>query len=164
MPIKKLYAFTLIELMVTLALTAMMIGLSYTGYNFIQKLFYQTTEQSDFINQVVELDKRFARISNAPGRILQQDEVSFVIDGDTISKKLEIRPDYILFHFPNITDTFRIRSCDLSVEYEPVPLNAGIRPVKRLSFNTLFEKEKFGLSLEKDYDAFYKLNLNLQDK
>lgn len=157
----KLKAFTISELMVTLALTSIMTVFAYMGYNYIGRLLKQFNEQSTFINQLSELDKRFALVSVSPGEITSNGDNTFHIQSDSAQYALEFKEHYILFGRTGMADTFHLEAANIVTELEPERFNSAL--IRKISFEVDFERQKFNLQLTKVYDAVSKLKRELEN-
>ncbi|HWY10382.1 MAG TPA: prepilin-type N-terminal cleavage/methylation domain-containing protein [Bacteroidia bacterium] len=160
---RKIKAFTLSELMVTLALTGMLISFTYLGYGFVQKLLAKFNEQTYFINQVNELNKRFSQLSFMRGEITLENETKFMIKTDSTNYSIEFAKKNILMSTNNVVDTFKLESQDLKNGFETLTnQHWNEKLVNNIEFDVLFEKEKFHLVFNKQYDAYSKLILETQ--
>jgi prepilin-type N-terminal cleavage/methylation domain-containing protein len=162
---EKLKGFTLSELMVTLALTAILLSFSYMGFNYLQKLLFQYSEQNNFITEINELKKRFEILSSSPGKILQVSESRFEIESDSAFHEMNFNPHFILFSHANSIDTFHFEAKNIKVDLEKIN-SPGINRslVKNVAFEILYKQQLFHLCLSKNYDAFSKLTFELQEK
>jgi prepilin-type N-terminal cleavage/methylation domain-containing protein len=160
---KKLPGFTLVETMMTMALTGALAVFAYLGYNNIQKLFHQYNDQSDFIAQINEFDKRLAFISATPGKITQENETSFIFESDSVNYSVEFKREFILIKNGFKTDTFYLEAKNIRVTHEMKSDLQNSALVNRLEMDISFSKQKFSLSLNKNYDALTKYNLEKEN-
>lgn len=161
---KKIKAFTIAELMVTLALTGIMTSFAYLGFNYTQKLLHQFNEQNYFIVQLTELNKRLILLSSLAKEVTIENEKTFLLKSDTINCKIDFNPNYILLNKSGAIDTFHLETTDLKNEFELMNNPLWERKlVKHFQFDVLFKKEKFHLAFDKTYDAYSKLLLETQN-
>ena len=146
--------------MVTLALTAILVSFIYTGYGYIQKLLMKFNEQSYFITQINTLNKRFSHLSNLQREVIKENDTKFLITADSFNYIIEFKEKYLLIINPNLTDTFHLEPENLKVDYEIMnnPEWKG-KLVKSIEFDVVYEKEKFHLIFNKEYDSYSKLIL-----
>jgi prepilin-type N-terminal cleavage/methylation domain-containing protein len=161
---KKIKAFTISELMITLALTGIMTSFAYMGFNYTQKLLHQFHDQNSFIVQLTELNKRLSLLSGPAKEIKSESEKCFVFRSDSMQCKIDFRPDIILLNRSGNTDTFHLTVTDLKSEFEKMqnPAWEG-KLINHIEFYVLFQKEKFRVSFNKKYDAYSKLILETQN-
>lgn len=157
---KKIKAFTISELLIVMALTSAMITFAYTGLRYINKLLQLYNTQSSFITELSELNKRITSLHTFKNMILPEEEGKYVYKSDSAVSFLEFHQNFILVIKNNVADTFHLRAQNLQQEYESVNNpNWKNRLIKRFEFDVVFEKQKFHLLFNKDYDAFTKLFL-----
>lgn len=157
---KRLKAFTLAEMLVTLALTSLLVTFCYLGYNYIQQLLNQFGQQNLFVTQLNELNKRGTALANVPGTILAEGENRLIFRSDSSESRLEWKEDKILLSRFGKTDTFYLAARPPVFTYEALrnPLWQN-KLVSRFEFDIYFQKQKFHLTFHKNYDAFTKLKL-----
>ena len=164
MPTKKISAFTLAEMLVTLALTSILITFCYMSFNYTEQLLNQFNRQSLFITQLNELNKRGDILMKAPGIIIREGDEKIIFRSDSIDNSLEFGKENILLKRFGQTDTFDLASEKLSYRYEKLsnPLWQD-RLVNTVEFDVYFQKQKFHLTFHKNYDAVTKLGLEQQN-
>lgn len=158
-PDKKLKAFTLAEMLVTLALTSMLLGFCYLSFNYVQQLLHQFSRQSFFITQLNELNKRTGLLMSGPGMVTREND-HLVFRSDSVSQAIDFKENSILMTRFGKTDTFFMAAQKLSYHYETLSHPRWQnRLVNSLDFDVFFQDQKFHLAFRKDYDAGTKLNL-----
>ncbi len=158
---QKIKGFTMIELLVTMTLTAILVVFAFLGYNQIQKLFINYTVQSKFISDYNQLNKALFLISNQSKTIEKSGEhiISFMSDSNTVM--LDINEKALLLKFKSHTDTFDLQAKEPQFDYlksgngNPSPL------IKNFECDVLFQSQKFRVSFHKEYDAASTLNATL---
>jgi prepilin-type N-terminal cleavage/methylation domain-containing protein len=160
---KKIKAFTLAELLVTLALTSIMVTLSYMGLNYIQKLLFQYQDQNTFITRLNDLNKRLDFSFDEALSVQKEGERSLILRKDSSETKVEFGPYYILTVKNNRTDTFMLDAKDLKIENESLNETVQEQLIKKVEFDIYFQKQKFHLTFSKNYDAYSKLMLETKD-
>jgi hypothetical protein len=156
----KLMAFTLSEVMVTLALTSLCIVFAYGSLNYVQKLFVNYRAQNQFLNEYISLKTRLDHEALNAEYILEENENSFKVKRDSIELEIEIRQDKVLMKHSNKCDTFHLAAKNIKKEYEM--FGQGIhelRLIKKLSFDVKFSDQIFDYILIKSNDSAVKLKL-----
>ncbi len=164
MATKKIKAFTLAEMLVTLALTSIMIMFCYLSFNYLQQLLNQFRQQSFFITQLNELKKRGDALTTQPVLILKENDEKIVFKADSGESRLEFGEKNLLMTRAGRTDTFHLAGEKLNCGFEAFsnPLWQN-RLVNQVEFDIYFQKQKFHLTFHKNYDAVTKLNLEKQN-
>jgi prepilin-type N-terminal cleavage/methylation domain-containing protein len=159
LPDKKLKAFTLAEMLVTLALTSLLLSFCYLSFNYVQQLLQQFSRQSFFITQLNELNKRSNLLMEAPGIVIKESE-GLIFRSDSIDQSIKFTETSILITRFGKTDTFFMAAdrprCSFELLGNPAWQN---RLVNQLEFDVHFQHQKFHLAFHKTYDAGTKLNL-----
>lgn len=156
----RLKGLTLVEVLVTLALTSIVVTLAYTGLNYVQKLYTQYQQQTRFIQSLSHLQSRLHFEGLKANYILQSSETEFQMMRDSTRITLKFLPESVITTQGLQTDTFYIKARQIERTYQPVknPLYAG-RLVQSLSFQCEFTKQKFNIYFYKNYDASVLLEL-----
>ncbi|MGZ3885396.1 MAG: PulJ/GspJ family protein [Bacteroidia bacterium] len=158
----KLNGFTLAEMLVTLALTSIMLTFAFLGYGNIQRLLRQFSDQGTFITELNVLNERLDLFTKQPGTITQSSEGMFSMEGDSLNYSLELHEKTILFRCAERTDTFHLAPLHAEVKYEPLNTSAASL-VNRISFDIYYRQQKFHLVFSKTYDAYTKLMLEKEN-
>lgn len=156
---KKIKAFTLAEMLVTLALTSIMVIFSYMGLSQLNKLLVQYRDQNIFITELNELNKRTSFLFNEANSIQKISETELIFRTDSAESKVIVDPSFILTVKNNKTDTFKLENKGLKIVNEEIASEASISLIKKLEVDIYFGKQKFHLIFIKNYDAFSKLKI-----
>lgn len=156
-----LKAFTMIELLITMTLSAILVVFAYMGYNQMQQLFVNYTVQSKFISDYNQLNKALFLISNNSKTIEKNGEHSLIFKTDSNSIELDLTPKNILLKFKSHTDTFNIESKKMELNYLPLGNNSSSTIINHFDAEVFFRSQKFHVSFHKDYDAVSTLNATL---
>ncbi|MBL7893833.1 MAG: prepilin-type N-terminal cleavage/methylation domain-containing protein [Bacteroidia bacterium] len=160
MPNKKLRAFTLAEMLVTLALTSILIMFSYTGVSYIQKLLYEFNEASSFLNNMNEVSMRLQSLFEESEFIEESEDGKYIFYLDSSQSVVNIHEDLMQVNRFNKVEDFPFMISNRRCEYEIIDNNiTNKRIVKCLEFDVYFKKQKFHLIFCKNYDAKTKLKL-----
>lgn len=158
---KKLKAFTIMELLVSMTLTGILVVFAFMGYNQIQKLFINYTVQSKFISDYNQLNKALLLISNQSQTIEKTGDhsLSFISDSNTIV--LDMNETVMLLKFKSHTDTFDLKPKDPQIDYLKLSNSSPSSLIKNFECEVLFQSQKFRVSFHKEYDATSILNATL---
>jgi prepilin-type N-terminal cleavage/methylation domain-containing protein len=162
MPInRKIKAFTMIELLVVMALTGILVVFAFMGYDQIQKLFMNYTVQSKFVSDYNQLNKALFLIGNQSTTIEKNGEhhINFLSDSNTIV--LEMNEKNIFLKFKSHTDTFDLASKDLKFDFLMLGDGNPSALIKYFECAVFFQSQKFRVSFHKEYDAASTLNSTL---
>ena len=102
MPIKlnkQLKGLTLVELLVTLALTSIVITLSYSGLNYVQKLYLNYKHQNQFLNSFTQFTQRMNYEALKAKTITEVSESEFLIQRDSVAINLKLLPKKVVNAF-----------------------------------------------------------------
>jgi Prokaryotic N-terminal methylation motif len=158
---KKLKAFTIMELLVSMTLTGILVVFAFMGYNQIQKLFINYTVQSKFISDYNQLNKALFLLSDKSNAIEQTgDQIHFKTDSNKVVLDLA-NEAHILLKFNSHTDTFFLPT--KNIQYNHLKLNNGtpLNLVTGFDCDVLFQSQKFHVSFHKAYDATNTLDATL---
>lgn len=156
---KKIKAFTLAEMLVTLALTSVLVTFSYMGLSSMQKLLVDYKKQNQFITQMNELNNRITLLFSNAHTVTKTSEEKVIFKTDSLESNIIFSDSYILTIKNNVSDTFHFEPKKLKITNEEMADDVGLSLIKSLEFDIYFQKQKFHLTFSKNYDAFSKLNL-----
>lgn len=145
--------------MITLALSSVLVTFSFMGLNYIQRLLHEFKEQSYFITQLNELNKRLnSSVSNSRS-IFSENNQKLIFKSDSLNSTFEFKPNVILTFKKNQMDSFKLETKELKVEYELIGDNVSDKLINKIEFDINFHKQNFHLIFIKNYDAYSKFNL-----
>ena len=163
MPInRKLKAFTMMELLVSMTLTGILVAFAFMGYNQIQKLFVSYTVQSKFITDYNQLNKALMILSERAKIIEAQGDKVIAFKTDSNAVLLDMSTKNILLKFSSHTDTFAMEARDMKSlpvvisDQMPLPL------IRSFECGVMFQTQKFRVSFRKQYDASTLLRTTLE--
>ncbi len=156
-----LKGFTMIELLITMTLTAILVVFAFMGYNQMQKLFIDYSIQSKFISDYNQLNKALFVIANQSQTIEKNDEHSLYFKTDSNTVELEIADKAMLLKFKSHTDTFALEPKDPEYDFLKTGNGTPSNLIQNFNCNILFKTQKFRVSFHKDYDAASTLNATL---
>lgn len=154
MPInKKIKAFTIMELLVSMTLTGILVVFAFMGYNQIQKLFINYSTQSEFISEYNQLNKALFTISDRAQTIEKNNDNSIIFKSDSSFIILDINDSNVLLKFPNHTDTFQLPVKEKHFTFLPSNNSTSLPLLESFECNILFQSQQFRVSFNKQYDA-----------
>ncbi len=151
----------MIELLITMTLTAILVVFAFMGYNQIQKLFIDYSVQSKFISDYNQLNKALFLIANQSQTIEKNGEhtINFKTDSNTV--ELEIADKLMLLKFKSHTDTFALEPKDPVYNFLKTGSDTPSNLIQNFNCEVLFKSQKFRVSFHKEYDAASTLNATL---
>ena len=153
---QKVKAFTILEVTITMLITALLIGITYTSYSIIVKSYHSFTAKNEELAVLATLDHLLKRdFEQAEAVFKNQDGIVLLSDSKTL--KYEFKPDYIIRSGIRI-DTFKMQTQDVNSMFENVPLNEVQETeeqnrVDELSFILIFQNEKIPYHYYKLYSS-----------
>ncbi|MBL7932146.1 MAG: prepilin-type N-terminal cleavage/methylation domain-containing protein [Bacteroidia bacterium] len=161
---KRLKGFTIVEVLVVLALTSLSVSLSYGALNATQELFSRYKAQNRFLNEFTELKRRCDYEALKAISIIEIGTNIFEIKRDSLPIKISVLDKRVLLFKGGICDTFHLEAKNLKIGYEEManPLWQN-KLVNELSFDVEFSKQKYIFSFTKSHDASVKLALDSQE-
>lgn len=158
---KKIKAFTMIELLITMTLTAILVVFAYMGYNQIQSLFINYTKQSQFISDYNQLNKALSLMAKQSQTIEKNSDHSFLFKTDSNSIELETTQTNILLKFKSHTDTFQLEPKKTDIVFLQLVDQTNSNIINHFDCEVQYQSQKFHVSFHKDYDAKSILNSTL---
>ena len=156
--VRKLKAFTMLELLISMTLTSILVAFSYMGYNQMQKLFLMYAKQHEFITEYNQLNSILQLHAEKADVIEKIDEQHIIFKKDSTTMRLEILPKSMVISYKQRIDTFHFEVKKTNFELQ----QANERLIKGLSSDVFFENQKFRVSFSKQYDAESILNKVLE--
>jgi prepilin-type N-terminal cleavage/methylation domain-containing protein len=158
--LNKVKGLTMVEVLVTLAITSVVITLAYSTLSYLQKLFVDTRTQNRFIQEFTDLKRRLDHDAVHSAWIMEETNNVFVIRRDTVNTRVELLERSIVMSRGGRTDTFHIAPKRVSKNYER--MNEGPwqnKLINFLSIETEYYRQKFGFCIQKKYAGSVKLQL-----
>ncbi len=158
---KKLKAFTILELMISMTLTAILVVFAFVGYNNIQTMAIKYTQHHKFISDYTQLTKALYLISKQAKTITAPNTKQIVFKNDSSTISLNFNDHQILLNLSSHTDTFHLISKEIDISY----FNRSNLPepilVKEMNCKIYYQNQKFNVSFHKDYDTQTELDTTL---
>jgi hypothetical protein len=160
---KRVAAFTILEVTITMLVSAIVIAISYTAFSIISRSYHAFESKHQQMAFVLKLDELLQKDFNRADIILRD------TDGIALRYSLGIikyrfKPDYIL-RVGVETDTFKAQSDSLSTTFENTVINVSStgeeeNRVDALSFYLTLENEKIPYRYHKVYSSENLINRN----
>jgi prepilin-type N-terminal cleavage/methylation domain-containing protein len=153
---QKIKAFTLMEMTITMLITAVVIGIAYTSYSIIVKSYLSFHTKNTGLSSMAELDHVLKRDFDRAD-IICKDSAGIALQKDSTTIKYEFYPDFILRKAARI-DTFKVQSQDVNTTFKNVPVNdlqstAEKNRVDEFGFTLTWQQEKLPYHYYKLYSA-----------
>jgi hypothetical protein len=152
----KVAAFTILELTITMLLTALVIGISYAAFSIVSRSYIVYQKRNDNISEMVLMDRLLKRDFSQADSILKIDSGIEMINQHAI---VTYRIDTgTMIRTAGITDTFKVHSYDINFAFEgqPVQEMSATKELNRIdefSFSLVFENQKIPYHYYKTYSS-----------
>lgn len=156
---KKLKAFTVLELIVSMAISTMLIGTCFLAYQIIINQFTNYKITSQRTQDIVLCNYLLTRDINMAGSISQPEQGVFRLENGKTIITYTFELGYILRAKENSIDTFHLKTVDLETK-EVTLLNSGGMQnlVTDMQFSLADEQEIFNLHFRKEYSPHILIN------
>lgn len=159
---KKLKAFTLIEVLVAMSLSGIVVSASYFCYNTVTRQFSSFRKANSEAMHVVLLRSLLAQdICSLPYMKANSEyEVELFSDKRKVSYSFDT--DHILRTQNTLTDTFDLRTEGLQMLFEREKPQAGMGIINELSFTVQFPDTACAMHFMKEYDPGIMMKQQMQ--
>lgn len=160
---QRIKAFTIIEVVVTMTIAAILMGLTYTSYQIVNKSYRSFNVKNNEMAALERLDELLKKDFNRAG-IIEKDEKGIVVKSKRDTIQYEFTPDFIL-RISAMTDTFKIKNEGLSTSFEDQLVDGqGLSEEESrldgLNISLLFQNEKIFYHYHKVYSSVNLINRN----
>lgn len=149
---KKLPAFTLMELLVTMVLSTIVVAAAFTGYEIMAGRYgsYQQVNagirEAAWMNGLLLKDMQRAQQVTATGRTI------LLTAAPEQPVTYEFRDEYVLRHSHELTDTFHVSIKNSTARFNQLPVNAGDL-IDELQLEAVIGEEPERFVYRKNYPA-----------
>lgn len=148
----KVKAYTVIEMLVVMLISAISIGITYTTYRIFANQYLTYKHNAEDIAQYVVLDRLLST------DFLKSDKVLKTGDGLLIQSKLkevhyEFREEYVLRRDQSLVDTFKVNPFHVTYWWNAQEQHLPDRLVDQLKFESNYKEEKLEYVFFKKYGA-----------
>lgn len=152
----KVRAFTIMEVTITMLISAVLIGIAYTSYSIIIKSYQSFNDKNNKLAILYDLDHLLRRDFDQ-ATVISKEESGIDIKKDSILISYQFYPGFVTRKSTRI-DTFKVETDGLIANFENAPVNglAGsgeLNRVDELLFNVQLEKEKIPYHYSKIYSS-----------
>lgn len=149
---KKLPAFTLMEVTITMLIAAIAVAITFTAYRIVSGVYLNFTRKQDRVATFITADKLLKQDFYRANRIVKiQDGLSIEMNGRFINYRF--KADYFLRdQFSLRTDTFKLKIDNLNFLFENEAVADGSK-VDQCSFETEIDRQPISLYYRKIYSA-----------
>jgi len=160
---KRIKAFTILEVTITMLLAALVIGITYSAYSIIIKSYGAFNHKNQDMAVLVRLDewlkKDFARAD-----IVLKDTTGIALNNADHHVKYRFDPDFIV-RTEIKSDTFKVKTDSLVTSFEALPINEFGQTDEQnrlddLNLVILFQGEKIPYHYHKQYSSVNLINRN----
>jgi hypothetical protein len=160
---KRVKAFTILEVTITMLVAALVMGINYSVYSIIIKSYGIFNKKNEDMAVVVRLDewlkKDFSRAD-----IVLKDTAGIALNTADRHIKYRFDPDFIV-RVEIRSDTFRVKTDSLVTSFESLPINengpaAEQNRLDDLDLVILFQGEKIPYHYHKQYSSANLINRN----
>lgn len=109
-------AFTIIEITITMLISAILIGITYTSYSIIARSYSSFNTKNENLAVVLRLNKLLQKDFDRCEMVLK-DSTGLSITFPDHKVKYKFEPDYTV-RIGSMADTFKVRSDSVSMQFE----------------------------------------------
>jgi len=149
-------AFTIIEVTITMLISAIVIGITYSVYSIVSYSYSSFNSKNENMAVVLRLDELLRKDFDRSQCIVKDTSgITFQAAGRLIKYKFD--PDYIL-RIDLITDTFKVKPDTANVFFETKPINeietsAEQNQIDELNLTLTSQNEKITYHYHKVYSS-----------
>jgi len=150
MKIKRLKAFTLLEMTIAMLLSALLIALTYASYTIILRSHHDFTAKNDELTEIVTLDHLLKRDFEQAGSIVKdQDSLVFTKPLQVVSYQFT---PFCVVRRSARTDTFKVATLGVRMLFESQPVNEAGK-TDELRFILLYRQQEIPYHYHKVYSS-----------
>ena len=160
---KRVQAFTIMEVTITMLVAAILIGITYTTYTIVSRSYLSFKAKNDGMAVLERLDELLKKDFDRSEIVLKDTSgLSFKIKNDLV--KYTITPDYII-RVSAVTDTFKVKNEGVRLLFDQVPIddlniNEEKNRLDELDLTVLYQDEKIAYHYHKIYSSADLINRN----
>ncbi len=152
---KKIQAFTLIELMITMLISSISFGIIYSGYEIVSKQYRSYKSSNEIIADALYLNVLMASDFSKARDAKKNDDGFQLIDYENRSTIYELSTEYIVRKVSFSIDTFKVPVKNISYLMQNSDVNAEPYFIDEVSFNVGINKQTQTFHYKKQYDAAF---------
>ncbi len=152
----RLKAFTIIEVTITMLVSAILIGITYTSYSIVSKSYRSFNVKNDDMAALETLDGLLKK-DFIKAEIILKDSTGISFNSPGHIVKYIFAPDFIV-RTSGITDTFKIATEKINTSFEKQPVNEvnlsdEQNRLDELDIDMIFQNEKIPYHYYKQYSS-----------
>jgi Tfp pilus assembly protein PilE len=160
---KKFRAFTILEVTITMLITALVIGITYTSYAIIVKSYRSFTAKNDDMAVLVSLDHVIKRDFDRADSILKDSDGIAIKKGAMVIKYV-FNPGFVVRSSAR-ADTFKVQTEAVNTTFENMPVagsqvTGAQNRIDGLDFILVFQTEKIPYHYRKIYSSENLIEIN----
>jgi prepilin-type N-terminal cleavage/methylation domain-containing protein len=153
---RRVKAFTIMEVTVTMMIASILMGITYTTYSIISKSYLSFNRKNSDMAALEQLDKLLKRDFER-AEIIQKETGGITIKNAEHTVTYEFNPDFIV-RTAGIVDTFKIKTEEITTSFEGLPVNEvgsseEQNRLDELGINLLYQNEKIPYYYHKQYSS-----------
>jgi len=160
---RKIPAFTIMEVTITMLISAILIGITYTAFSIISRSYHSFDNKHKDMAVVLRLDELLQKDFNRAEIVLKDTDGIAMMDSSRIIK-YRFTSDYVL-RIGLVIDTFKVKTDSVSTAFENTMVNEmkadeeGNR-LDELDMNATLQNEKIPYHYHKIYSSANLINRN----
>jgi type II secretory pathway component PulJ len=149
-------AFTIMEVVITMVLTAIVISITYTAYSIVSRSYLQYQKKNDEMAELILMDKLLKRDVDKADTILKTDS-GFVCDEKAAVVNYKIDSGKVV-RVALTADTFKFHLQDMNMLFENQPINSSSANTEAgrlddISFRVVFHNDLIPYHYHKAYSS-----------
>jgi predicted Zn-dependent peptidase len=160
---RKIPAFTIMEVTITMLISAIVIGITYTAFSIITRSYHSFDSKHKDMAAVLRLDELLQKDFNR-AEIVLKDTNGIVLKDSSRIIKYRFNADYVL-RIGIMVDTFKVKSDSVSTTFENTAVNETgtdeeANRLDKLDLNITLQNEKIPYHYYKIYSSVNLINRN----
>jgi Tfp pilus assembly protein PilE len=153
---QKIKAFTILEVTITMLITALLIAITYTSYSIIVKSYRSFTLKNEAMGVLTSLDHVLKRDFDRADMILKTSD-GIILQTDQKIVKYVFNADFVIRESVKM-DTFKVQPQEVQTSFESVPITeardtAEQNRIDELTFTLPYQNEKIPYHYYKTYSS-----------
>lgn len=159
----KVSGFTIVETLITLALTSVFIALTYTAFSKLQFLFWHEEKQNQFVKKFIGLQMMINREAQYAEYILYEEPCKIVFHKDSNSTVLSLTQNKFIVTKGTHSDTISMDAELPEVEFQPIDnLKWDRKLIRFFSCDINFSNVAFNIQFKKDIEPSARYRLEVE--
>ncbi|MDX8341690.1 prepilin-type N-terminal cleavage/methylation domain-containing protein [Draconibacterium sp. IB214405] len=155
---KRINAYTLIELTVSLVVGSLLIIFIWTGYNFITEKYNEWNYKNQWLRDIVLLDRQLRSDIKNAYMVVGKGNTINIHRGDSIEITYEINHNSIIRNTNGRRDNFDLNITNISYRYLELSEEKSFTVSSINMVLQLPEEEELKLVFRKEYDSKFRYN------